>query len=136
MGHPKKKLVFQASIFRCENVSFREGSNPQNDRNATELLDDLCELSMARTVARLVSGSSYGPRATALEAEAGEITHMISLKGDIISCHDIIHESTQRDDMISYEYVIPYDMLVNLNSVMSDIFSASKAFPRSHHRIH
>ena len=83
MGHPKKKLVFQASIFRCENVSFREGSNPQN-RNATELLDDLCELSMARTVARLVSGSSYGPRATALEAEAGEITHMISLKGDII----------------------------------------------------
>ena len=29
-------------------------------RNATELLDDLCELSVARTVARLVSGAAYG----------------------------------------------------------------------------
>ena len=26
MGHPKRKLVFQPSIFRCENVSFREGN--------------------------------------------------------------------------------------------------------------
>ncbi len=26
IGHPKRKLVFQPSIFRCENVSFREGS--------------------------------------------------------------------------------------------------------------
>ena len=25
IGHPKRKLVFQPSIFRCENVSFREG---------------------------------------------------------------------------------------------------------------
>ena len=26
IGHPKRKLVFQPSIFRCENVSFRECS--------------------------------------------------------------------------------------------------------------
>ena len=25
IGHPKRKLIFQPSIFRCENVSFREG---------------------------------------------------------------------------------------------------------------
>ena len=31
-------------------------------RNATELLDDLCQLSVARTVARLVSGSGYASR--------------------------------------------------------------------------
>ncbi|CAK9106252.1 unnamed protein product [Durusdinium trenchii] len=30
--------------------------------NATELLDDLCQLSVARTVARLVSGSGYASR--------------------------------------------------------------------------
>lgn len=45
--------------------------NLPNERNATELLDDLCELSMARTVARLVSGNSYGRgAATAVEPEA------------------------------------------------------------------
>ena len=27
MPGPKRKLVFQASIFRCEHVSFREGNN-------------------------------------------------------------------------------------------------------------
>ena len=46
-------------------------------RNATELLDDLCELSVARTVARLVSGAAYGdgPRngAELPEAEAAAI---------------------------------------------------------------
>ena len=26
IGHPKRKLVFQPSIFRGENVSFREGT--------------------------------------------------------------------------------------------------------------
>ena len=25
ISHPKRKLVFQPSIFRCENVSFRDG---------------------------------------------------------------------------------------------------------------
>ena len=27
---PKRKLIFQQSIFRCENVSFREGKSPKD----------------------------------------------------------------------------------------------------------
>ena len=30
IGHPRRKLVFQPSIFRGENVSFREGKTPKN----------------------------------------------------------------------------------------------------------
>ena len=30
IGHPKRKLVFKPSIFRCENVSFREGNAQKN----------------------------------------------------------------------------------------------------------
>ena len=29
IGHSKRKLVFKPSIFRCENVSFREGNAPK-----------------------------------------------------------------------------------------------------------
>jgi hypothetical protein len=41
-------------------------------RNATELLDDLCELSVARTVARLVSGAAYGDARSGAELPEAE----------------------------------------------------------------
>ena len=34
IGHPKRKLVFQPSIFRCENVSFREGKTPSSGKSS------------------------------------------------------------------------------------------------------
>ena len=35
--HPKRKLLFQPSIFRCENVSFREGKLRENQQNWLQL---------------------------------------------------------------------------------------------------
>ncbi len=39
IGHPRRKLVFQPSIFRCENASLREGYNFQNGIIVKQLMD-------------------------------------------------------------------------------------------------
>jgi len=39
IGHPKRKLIFQPSIFRCPNVSFREGKCHKVATSTGELRD-------------------------------------------------------------------------------------------------
>eukprot|EP00435_Cladocopium_sp_Y103_P002956 s2625_g1.t1 len=53
-----ESLAQQQAVYTLVNA--QDWSPRASLSNATELLDDLCELSVARTVARLVSGAPYG----------------------------------------------------------------------------
>eukprot|EP00434_Breviolum_minutum_P019364 symbB.v1.2.017071.t1/scaffold1283.1/size126978/10 len=67
-----ESLAQQKAVYTTVNA--QDWSPRASLSNATELLDDLCELSMARTVARLVSGNSYGRgAATAVEPEVEQL---------------------------------------------------------------
>lgn len=69
-----ESLAQQQAVYTLVNA--QDWSPRASLSNATELLDDLCELSVARTVARLVSGAAYGDARSGAELPEAEVEHL------------------------------------------------------------